>query len=59
MIYISKIQKISTQKLLDNISSFSTVAGYKTNLEKSVVFPNTNNEQTEKEYKKTISFTIA
>jgi hypothetical protein len=49
----------STQKLLDTINSFSNVAGYKINLQKSVVFLYTNNEQIEKEYRKTISFTIA
>jgi hypothetical protein len=37
----------------------SNVAGYKINLQKSVAFLYTNNEQIEKEYKKTIPFTIA
>jgi hypothetical protein len=40
-------------------NSFSKVAGYKINLQKSVAFLYTNNEQTEKECKKTIPFTIA
>jgi RNAse (barnase) inhibitor barstar len=35
------------------------VAGYKINLQKSLVFPYTNNEQIEKEYMETIPFTIA
>jgi hypothetical protein len=35
------------------------VAGYKTNLQKSLVFLYTNNEQTEKEYMETIPFIIA
>jgi hypothetical protein len=35
------------------------VAGYKINLQKSLAFLYTNNEQTEKEYMETISFTIA
>jgi hypothetical protein len=35
------------------------VAGYKINLQKSLAFLYTNNEQTEKEYKETIPFTIA
>jgi hypothetical protein len=35
------------------------VAGYKINLQKSLAFLYTNNEQTEKEYIKTIPFTIA
>jgi hypothetical protein len=33
--------------------------GYKINLQKSVAFLYTNNEQIEKEYRKTIPFTIA
>jgi hypothetical protein len=51
--------KNSTQKLSHNINSFSNVAGYKINLQKSVAFLYTTNEQTEKEYRKTIPFTIA
>jgi hypothetical protein len=35
------------------------VAGCKINFQKSLAFPYTNNEQTEKEYKETIPFTIA
>jgi hypothetical protein len=35
------------------------VAGYKINLQKSLDFLYTNTEQTEKEYMKTIPFTIA
>jgi hypothetical protein len=34
------------------------VSGYKINIEKSVAFLYTNNEQVEKEMKKTIPFTI-
>jgi hypothetical protein len=48
----------STQKLLDTINSYSKVAGYKINLQKSRVFLYTNNKQTEKEYMETIPFTI-
>jgi hypothetical protein len=50
--------KNSTQKFLDMINSFSNVAGYKINLQKSVAFLYTNNEQIETEYRKTIPFTI-
>jgi hypothetical protein len=50
--------KNSTPKLLDTINSISNVAGYKINLQKSVPFSYTNNEQTEKEYMKTILFII-
>jgi hypothetical protein len=35
------------------------VAGYKINLQKSLAFLYTNNEQTEKEYMETIPFPIA
>jgi retron-type reverse transcriptase len=46
-----KDPKYSTQKLLDAIKSFSNIAGYKINLQKSVAFLHTNNEQIEKEYR--------
>jgi hypothetical protein len=46
-------------KLLDTINSFSKVAGNKINLQKSLAFLYTNNEQMEKEYMKIIPFTIA
>jgi hypothetical protein len=59
MILYLKDPKNSTQKLLDTINSFSNVAGYKINLQKSVAFLYTNNEQIVKEYRKTIPFTIA
>jgi hypothetical protein len=54
-----KDPKNSTQKLPDTINSYSKVAGYKINIQKSLAFLYTNNEQTEKEYMKTIPFTIA
>jgi hypothetical protein len=59
MILYLKDPKNSTQKLLDTIISYSKVAGYKINLQKSLVFLYTTNEQTEKEYMETIPFTIA
>jgi hypothetical protein len=54
-----KDPKNSTQKLLGTINSFSNAAAYKINLQKSVAFLHTNNEQIEKEYMKKIPFTIA
>jgi hypothetical protein len=54
-----KDPKNSTQHLLDTINNYSKIAGYKINIEKSLAFLHTNNEQTEKEYMKTIPFTIA
>jgi hypothetical protein len=59
MILYLKDPKNSTPKLLDTINSFSNVAGYKINLQKSVDFLYTNNEQIENKYRKTIPFTIA
>jgi hypothetical protein len=41
------------------INSFNEVAGYNVNLQRSVAFLYTSNEKIEKEYRKTISFTIA
>jgi hypothetical protein len=58
MILYLKDPKISTQKLLDNTNWYSKVAGYKINLQKSLAFLYTNNDQTEKEYMETIPFTI-
>jgi hypothetical protein len=52
MILYLKDPKNCTQKLLDIINSYSKVAGYKINIEKSLAFLYTNNEQPEKEYMK-------
>jgi hypothetical protein len=59
MILYLKDPKTSTQKLLDTINSYSNMAGYKINLQKSLAFLYTSNEQTEKKYMETIPFTIA
>jgi hypothetical protein len=59
MILYLKDPKNFTQNLLDTISRFNKMAGYKINLQKSLSFLYINNEQTEKEYIKTITFTIA
>ena len=40
------------------INEFSKIAEYQTNIQKSTVFLNASNEQSESEIKKTISFTI-
>jgi hypothetical protein len=58
MILYLKEPKNSTQKLLDTINSYSKVAEYKINLQKSLAFLYTNNEQTKKEYIETTPFTI-
>jgi hypothetical protein len=59
MILYLKDPKNSAPKLLDTLNSYSKVAGYKINLQKSLAFLYANNEKTEKEYKETIPFTIA
>jgi hypothetical protein len=59
MILYLKDPKNSTQKLLDTINSYSKVAGYKINLQKSLAFLCTNNEQTAKDYMETIPLIIA
>ena len=48
----------SIRKLLELISEFSKVAGYKINTQKSLAFLHTNNEKSEKEIKESIPFTI-
>ena len=47
------------RKLLELISEFSKVAGYKINTQKSLAFLYTNNEKSEREIKESIPFTIA
>jgi hypothetical protein len=59
MILYLKDPKNSTPKLLDIVNSFSEVAGYKINLQKSLAFLYTNNKQITKEYMETIPFPIA
>ena len=58
ILYIEKTKE-SIRKLLELISEFSKVAGYKINTQKSLVFLYTNNEKSEKEIKESIPFIIA
>ena len=51
--------KDSIRNLLELISEFSKVAGYKINTQKLPAFLNTNNEKSEREIKESIPFTIA
>ena len=51
MLYTENL-KVSTQKLLELISEFSKVAGYKINIQKWAAFLYTNNEILDKDYKK-------
>ena len=59
MILYVENTKDSIRKLLELISEFSKVAGYKINTQKSLAFLYTNNEISEREIKKSIPFTIA
>jgi hypothetical protein len=52
MLLYLKDPKNSTQKLLDTINSYSKVAGYKVNFQKSVACLYTNHEQIEEECRK-------
>ena len=57
MILYIQNPKESTKKLLELINEFGKVAGYKIHIHKSVAFLYANNEQTEREIKKTTLFT--
>ena len=46
-------------KLLELISEFSKIAGYKISTQKSLVFLYTNNEKSERAIKESIPFTLA
>ena len=48
MILYTENPKNSTRKLLELINDYSKAAGYKINTQKSLAFPYTNNEKTEK-----------
>ena len=51
--------KNTIRKLLELISEFGKVTGYKINKQKSLAFLYTNNEKSEREIKESIPFTIA
>ena len=59
MILYIENPKDTTRKLLELISEYSKVAGYKINTQKSLAFLYINNEKTEREIKETIPFTTA
>ena len=58
ILYIENL-KDSIRKLLELISEFSKVAGYKINTQKSLAFLYTDNEKSEIEMKELIPFTTA
>ena len=59
MILYIESHKDSIRKLLELISEFSKIAGYKINTQKSFAFLYTNNEKSETAIKESIPFTIA
>ena len=59
MILCIENPKDSIGKLLELISEFSKVAGYKVNTQKSLAFLYTNNEKSEREIKESIPFITA
>ena len=58
LLYIENPKDCTTKTLLELINKFSKGAGSKLNIQKSVVFPYTNNDLSEKEMKKAISLTL-
>ena len=59
MILYTENPKDRNRKLLELISEFSKVAGYKINTQKSLAFLYTNSEKSEREIKELGSFTTA
>ena len=59
MILYIENPKDTIRKLLELISKFSKVAGYKINKQKSLAFLCTNDENSERDIKESIPFTIA
>ena len=58
ILYIENL-KDSIRKLLELISEFSKVTGYKIHTQKSLAFLYTNNDESEREIKDSIPFTIS
>ena len=58
MILYIENPKDSIRKLLELISEFSKVQGYKINTQKSLAFLYTNNEKSEREIQESTPFTI-
>ena len=58
ILYIENLKE-TIRKLLELISEFSKVTGYKVNTQKSLALLYTNNEKSEREIKESIPFTTA
>ena len=59
MILCIEHPKDATRKLLELINEFGNVERYKSNTQKSPLFPYTNSERSESKIKETIPFFIA
>ena len=59
MILYIENPKDATRKLLELINESGKVAGYKSNVQKSLAFLYTNDEKSEREIKETLPFTTA
>ena len=59
MILYTENSKDTTRKLVELISEFGKVAGYKINIQKSVAFLYTKNELSERQIKETVPCTTA
>ena len=59
VLYIENPKDATRNKPLELINKYSMVTGYKINTQKSLAILYTNNEKTEREIKKTVTFTIA
>ena len=59
MILYTENPKDATRKLLELINEFGKVSGHKINAQKSLTFLYTNDEKSESDIKKTLSFTTA
>ena len=57
ILYVENL-KDSIRKLLELVSEFNKVAGYKINTQKSLAFLYTNNEKSDREIKESNQFTI-
>ena len=58
MILCIENPKDNIRKLLELISEFSKVSGYKINMQKSLAFLYNNNEKSERKIKESIPFTL-
>lgn len=59
IIYVKKSQRIKKKNLQQQISNYSKIAEYKVNIQKSIAYLYTINEQKEFEIKDTMPFTCA